>query len=65
MKFDAVKVKNQIVEFLLAGCSAVQVGTANLADPMACIKIIDQLEKYMADNGISKVSELVGALVAE
>ena len=54
-----------VVEFLLAGCSAVQVGTANLADPMACIKIIDQLEKYMADNGISKVSELIGALVTE
>lgn len=53
------------VMFLLAGCTAVQVGTANLADPMACVHIIDELEDYMNRKGIQRVSELIGALVTE
>lgn len=54
-----------VVMFLLAGCSAVQVGTANLADPMACVRIIDELEDYMNHKGIKRVDELVGALITE
>ena len=53
------------VMFLLAGCTAVQVGTANLADPMACVRIIDELENYMNRKGIKRVEELVGALITE
>ena len=53
------------VMFLLAGCTAVQVGTANLSDPMACIKIIEGLESYMQKNGINKVTELIGGLITE
>lgn len=53
------------VMFLLAGCTAVQVGTANLADPMACVRIIEELEDYMNRKGIGRVSELVGALITE
>lgn len=53
------------VMFLLAGCTAVQVGTANLADPMACVRIIDELEDYMNRKGIKRVEELVGALITE
>jgi len=53
------------VMFLLAGCTAVQVGTANLSDPMACPKIIEGLEQYMVKNGIAKVSELIGAIITD
>lgn len=53
------------VMFLLAGCTAVQVGTANLVDPMACIRILEELEQYMIDNGITKVTDLIGALITE
>ncbi|HWP51487.1 MAG TPA: dihydroorotate dehydrogenase [Clostridia bacterium] len=53
------------VMFLLAGCTAVQVGTANLSDPMACVRIIDELEDYMNRKGIKRVEELVGALITE
>ncbi len=53
------------VMFLLAGCTAVQVGTANLADPMACVRILDELEDYMNRKGIKRVEELVGALITE
>lgn len=53
------------VMFLLAGCTAVQVGTANLADPMACVRIVDELVEYMNRKGIKRVEELVGALITE
>lgn len=50
--------------FLLAGCRAVQVGTANLSDPMACPRILGELEEYMRRQAVGDVNELVGALLA-
>ena len=50
-----------VVEYLLAGASAVAVGTAHFAEPRIGGRIIRQLEKYMARNGISRIDELVGA----
>lgn len=51
------------VEFMLAGASAVAVGTATFVDPMASIKVIDGIRDYMERHNISAVSELVGAMV--
>ena len=50
------------VEYLLAGATAVAVGTANYLEPNAALKVVEGLRKYMADNGVRKVSDLVGAL---
>ena len=50
------------VEFLLAGASAVAVGTANFVDPLASIKVLEGIEAYMERHKIGSVSELVGAL---
>ena len=50
------------VEFLMVGASAVQVGTANLVDPMACVNITDGIEQYMGYHDIQSVKELVGSL---
>ena len=50
------------VEFLLAGASAVAVGTANFVDPYTPLKVIDYLTEYMERHNISKVSDLVGAV---
>jgi dihydroorotate dehydrogenase (NAD+) catalytic subunit len=50
------------VEFLLAGASAVAVGTALFVDPAAPNKILDGLSQYMDRVGISSMTELVGAL---
>ena len=50
------------VEFLLAGASAIAVGTANFVDPYTPLKVIDYLREYMERKGISSVSELVGAV---
>lgn len=50
------------VEFLLAGASAVQVGTAIFKDPFAPLKIIDGLTTYLTDHGLKSVTELIGKL---
>ncbi len=50
------------IEFMLAGASAIQVGTANFVTPMAAVEIIDGIEAYMSEQRVSKISELVGAL---
>ena len=49
------------VEMLLAGASAVQVGTASFRDPRSPGKVLRQLEKWCAREGVSRVSELSGA----
>ncbi|MFN2975331.1 dihydroorotate dehydrogenase [Terriglobus aquaticus] len=50
------------VEFLLAGATAVQVGTASYADPRAVEKIATGLKKWCASNSVAQVSELTGGL---
>lgn len=50
------------VEHLLAGATAVQVGTASFLDPAAMIGIIDGLDAYCARHGIERIAELTGAV---
>jgi dihydroorotate dehydrogenase (NAD+) catalytic subunit len=50
------------VEFLLAGSSAVAIGTALFVDPATPNKIVDGLSEYMQKQGVDRVSDLVGAL---
>lgn len=52
-----------VVEFLLAGASAVSIGTANLVSPIAMIDVIDELKDYMIENGVSHIQELKGGLI--
>ena len=49
-------------EFMIAGASAVQVGTANISDPFACKRIIEELEGFLIKNNIKDVNELIGTL---
>jgi len=53
---------DNVVEFLLAGATAVQIGTANFRDPNAGIIILEELNNYFKDNDISHYSELIGNL---
>lgn len=48
------------LEFILAGATAVSVGTANFADPRAMLDIISGIEKYMTDKNIADINELIG-----
>lgn len=51
-----------IVEMMLAGASAVAIGTACFADPMAPVKALHELEQFLDDHGIASVTELTGAV---
>lgn len=52
-----------VVEFMLCGASAVQVGTANIIDPYAIPTIINGLMNYCEDNKIDNISSIVGGLI--
>ncbi len=50
------------VEFILAGASAIQIGTHNFVDPAISIKVVDGIVEYLDKNNIGSVKDLVGAL---
>src|SRR4051794_14491029 len=49
------------LEFIIAGASAVQVGTANFVDPFIWSKLLDGLQEYGARHGVARLADLVGA----
>lgn len=49
-----------VIEMMLAGATAVQVGAANLVDPFACKKIIEDLPKVMEKYGIENLTDIIG-----
>lgn len=51
------------IEFLLAGASAVQVGTYNFVDPAATVRIVEGIEDYMQRHRIADIRELIGGLL--
>ncbi len=53
---------NDALEFLIAGASAIQIGTANFIDPQVTIKVRDGINSYLDENGFSSVQELIGSL---
>lgn len=50
------------VEMMMAGASTVQVGAALFNDPLAAVKIINGLEKYVEDNHLNSINDIVGAV---
>ena len=53
---------NDAIEFLLAGASAIQIGTANFIDPTVTIKVIDGINDYLDRNGFKSVKEIIGLI---
>lgn len=53
------------VEFMLAGATAVQIGTYNFVDPRACVEVAKGIEAYTEENGFSSYADLVGAMICE
>ncbi len=51
------------IEFMLAGASAIQVGTANFIDPAVSVKIVDGIKDYMQRHQISDVKDLIGGMI--
>lgn len=50
------------VEFLLAGATAVQIGTASFIDPQASVKIVEGIREYLAGKGFSDIKEIIGSI---
>ncbi len=50
------------MEFILAGATAIEVGTANFIDPAVTVKIVDYIEDFCIRHGVSDINELVGAI---
>ena len=50
------------VEFMLAGATAIQIGTANFIDPAVTIKVEDGINNYLERHGCKSVKEIIGAL---
>jgi dihydroorotate dehydrogenase (NAD+) catalytic subunit len=53
------------VEFLMAGASAVQVGTATFTNPRACLDVLEGIEAFMRETGVESVGELIGAALPD
>ena len=51
------------IEFILAGASAVEIGTANFIDPSVTVKVIDGIDDYLERHGFKSVSDLIGKLI--
>jgi len=51
-----------VVEFMLAGAAAVEVGTANFWDPCATEKIVDGLQRWCFENRVKRITDLIGTL---
>jgi dihydroorotate dehydrogenase (NAD+) catalytic subunit len=56
---------DDVLEYVIAGASAVQVGTANFSRPGACVDILDQLEKFCKNNNINSINSLIGSFQAD
>jgi dihydroorotate dehydrogenase (NAD+) catalytic subunit len=54
-----------VVEYMLAGAAAVQIGTASYWDPVATEKIVVELDNWCLEHGVARVAELIGGLVME
>jgi len=50
------------LEFLLVGARAVEVGTANMVDPEASVRVIDEMSDYCRRNGLARVADIAGKL---
>ena len=50
------------IEFMLAGASAIQIGTANFIDPTVSIRVVDGINEYLDRHGFKSVTDIIGAL---
>ena len=56
-----IKVEDAL-EFIIAGARAIEIGTANFVNPRVTIEIIEGIEKYLTENNIKDINELVGSM---
>lgn len=57
-----IMTSNDALEFIIAGATAVSIGTANFVNPNTAIEVIEGIEIYLKENGFSDINELIGCL---
>lgn len=62
MGCGGISTAKDVIEMMMAGATAVQVGAANLVDPFACKKIIEELPQVCSELGIEKISDIIGVV---
>ena len=50
------------IELMMAGASAIQVGTASFADPRSIARVLDEMQEWCADHGVGSLRELIGVV---
>ena len=60
-----ISTPSDVAEFMLAGATAVQIGTASYWDPCATEKIVDELHRWCQDRGITRIADLTGGMILE
>jgi len=60
-----ISTPEDVIEFILAGAAAVEVGTANFWDPCACEKLVDGLERWCLEHRIGKIMDLTGGMIQD
>lgn len=55
---------DDVIEFMLAGATAVEIGTANFWDPRAVETIVDEVERWCSEHEVKRLAELTGGMVA-
>ena len=54
-----------VIEFMLAGATAVQIGTASYWDPCATEKIVDELQEWCSEHHVARIADLIGGMLLE
>jgi len=60
-----IRTTSDAIEFIIAGASAVGIGTANFIEPGCAVKIIESIRKYCVNHNISNIKDLIGSLLEE
>lgn len=60
-----ISTAEDVIEFMLAGASAVQIGTASYWDPVATEKIVGEVERWCVEHKVERIADLTGGLVME
>jgi len=60
-----ISTAEDVVEFMLAGAAAIEVGTASFWDPCATERIVEQLEKWCVGHRVNKITDLIGGMILD
>jgi dihydroorotate dehydrogenase (NAD+) catalytic subunit len=57
-----IRTASDAIEFIIAGATAVAVGTATFIEPDSSVRIVEGIRKYCVNKGVSRIKELIGCL---